>query len=234
SEELRLLSTTILTQLQEINTYADKKEALTRAGLQPLTEHVHHLEQTLKRDPAQRSTIFKKLHSTFEETDFISIQNAGLVILWPFLPRFFENLKLTSEGKFHDHEARMKAVCALQYLCYEEEELFFEGILPLNKVLCGLALEEVVEQASLSAEEKEQAEGLLHSVISRGPLWTNLSLEGFRTSYLRREGLLRTRDDRWILQIKKETHDVTLQKLPWGFNVVKLPWMSDPLMVEWG
>ncbi|MEM0938986.1 MAG: contractile injection system tape measure protein [Verrucomicrobiota bacterium] len=208
-------------------------QTLTEAHLQAtLARHLEKLKAATSQI-APASAAIEKLLSEFEDTATITIGNAGLVILWPFLLRFFENLNLITDQSFHDRLARDKAVCALQYLADEEEAGLFEGMLALNKVLCGIPLEDTVEPLSLSAEEQAAAEGLLHSVISRGPHWKNLSLNGFRTSYLQREGLLRTRDGHWLLQVKKETYDVTLEKLPWGFSVVKLPWMHEPLMVEW-
>lgn len=209
-------------------------QAITEAHLQPLVKQLRVLENVIKQmQPTDASNVIEKLHSEFEDTDFITVQNAGLVLLWPFLQRFFEHLELIVDKAFHDEAAQHKAACALQYLCNEEEEEVFEGMLPLNKVLCGIPLEGTVESIELSAEEKDIAEGLLQAVIAQGPHWKNLTLPGLRTSYLQREGLLRTRDGHWLLQVKKETYDITLEKLPWSFTVVKLPWMPDPLMVEW-
>ena len=214
--------------------FGARLKTVTETNLQPLAKHLHKLETTIRQEQnIQTPRVIEKLPSEFEDTGTIPVENAGLVILWPFLQRFFENLDLITGKAFHDESTRNKAVCALQYLADEEEEQLFEGMLALNKVLCGIPLEDTVELAFLSPGEKETGKGLLQSVISRGPHWKNLSLDGFRTSYLQREGLLRTRDGHWLLQVKKETYDVTLEKLPWGFQVVKLPWMEAPLMVEW-
>ena len=203
---------------------------VTKVNLQPVAVQLHQLKT---RTTAAVPNLMEKLQSEFEDTDGISVHNAGLVILWPFLQRFFENLGLISDQAFLDETTKNRAVCVLQYLCDTDEEALFEGVLPLNKVMCGVPLEDTIEPVLLSTDEKEFAEGLLHSVISRGPYWKNLTLDGFRTSYLQRHGLLKSRDGHWLLQVEKETFDVTLEKLPWGFSVVKLPWMEAPLMVEW-
>ncbi len=203
-------------------------------NLQLIARHLQVLEAALKPlQPDVKSTVIETLPSQFEDTDFITVQNAGLVLLWPFLQRFFENLEVIENKTFHDEMARHKAICALQYLCDEEDTELFEGTLSLNKVLCGASLEDVVPLIPLSEEEKKMAEGLLHSVIQRGPHWKNLSLEGFRASYLCRQGSLRIRDGHWLLQVQKETYDITLEKLPWGFNTIKLPWMNEIILVEW-
>ncbi|TPN86989.1 contractile injection system tape measure protein [Aquimarina algicola] len=203
------------------------------AAQQVTTEHIQQLEIVSNIISDQKYSQIGKGQSQFDEVDFITVQNAGLVLLWPFLQRFFENLNLLEEKTFPDTIASTKAMWALQYLCNEDEETFFEGMFPLVKILCGVAIEDPISMQSLSTEEKEIAEGLLHAVINQGPHWKNLSLDGFRTSYLMRQGSLRIHHDHWLLQVQKETYDVTLEKLPWGITVVKLPWMPNPLMVEW-
>lgn len=209
-------------------------KVVTETNLAPLAKHIHHLDFELRQmDSSAASNVMESLHSSHDETDFITVENAGLVILWPFLQRFFNNLDLLDERAFKNEEAQHKAACLLQYLADEEEEEVFEGQLVLNKVLCGIALSDPLALEPLSEEDKEMAEGLLRSVVSRGPLWKNLSLSGLRTNYMQREASLRSRDGHWLLQVKKETHDITLEKLPWSFNTVKLPWMNEILIIEW-
>lgn len=230
----RLLRELAAAQKRAGNPDAATLKVVTETNLQPLAKHLHQLEARLKQmQPAPPSNVMEKLRTPFDDTDSISIQNAGLVLFWPFLQRFFENLELLNGKAFTSESARNKAACVLQYIADDAEESFFEGQFILNKVLCGIKLEEPVSIEPLSIDEKEIAEGLMESVISRGPYWKNLSLAGFRTSYLQREALLRSRDGHWLLQVKKETYDITLEKLPWGFNTIKLPWMNEILIVEW-
>ncbi|MCG8696860.1 MAG: hypothetical protein MI922_02305 [Bacteroidales bacterium] len=209
-------------------------ETITKTNLLSIAQHVHILQSTLNQiKPVTNTSIIEKLQSEFEDTDFITVYNSGLVIFWPFLQRFFENLDLLEDKEFRDEISRNKAISALQYLCDEDDTELFEGLLPLAKVLCGMPIDEIAEPVLLTADEKEMAKGLMESVIKRGPHWTNLSIEGFRLSYLCRQGSLRTRDGQWLLQVQKEAYDITMQKLPWSFTVVKLPWMEQVVMVEW-
>ncbi|WP_299183419.1 contractile injection system tape measure protein [uncultured Aquimarina sp.] len=202
--------------------------------LTPLALHLQGLQKELKHLGSKpKSIVTEQLSSPFDDTDFISIQNAGLVLFWPFLERFFENIGVMKDKNFIDEAARNKAICVVQYLCDTKEEELFEGDLLFNKIVCGLDIDTVVSPIKLSAEEKEIAEGLVTAVIAKGPKWENLSSDGFRASYLCRQGSLRTRDGHWLLQIQRETHDITLEKIPWGFHTVKLPWMKDILVVEW-
>ncbi|MEW7289088.1 contractile injection system tape measure protein [Aquimarina sp. 2304DJ70-9] len=202
--------------------------------LRPLAIYLQGVHKELQEIASKPAIMeIEKVSSPFEDTDFIPIQNAGLVLFWPFLERFFENLELIKDKNFINETARHTAICALQYLCEGDDQELFEGALPLNKLLCGVAIEEVISPITLSDQETAIAEGLLTAAIGQGPHWKNLSIEGFRISYLCRPGSLRTRDGHWLLQVQRETHDVTLEKLPWGFHTVKLPWMQDIIVVEW-
>ncbi|WP_378179146.1 contractile injection system tape measure protein [Aquimarina sp. SS2-1] len=202
--------------------------------LEPLALHLQGLQKELKRlGSKSKSIIAEQLSSPFDDTDFVSIQNAGLVLFRPFLERFFENIGVMKDKHFIDEAARNKAICVIQYLCDTKEEELFEGALLLNKILCGLDMDTVVSPIELSVEEKEIVEGLVNAMIAKVPKWKNLSPDGLRTSYLCRQGSLRTRDGHWLLQVQRETHDITLEKLPWGFHTIKLPWMQEILVVEW-
>ncbi|UII31364.1 hypothetical protein LVD17_24020 [Fulvivirga ulvae] len=233
-EEAHARIENIDTLLHELKNHAPKLKAITEASLRPLAKQLNQIESTLKQMQAiSTPRVIEAMQSEFEDTDFIAINNAGLVLLWPFLQRFFENLGLLTDKEFHNAEARNKAACVLQHLVEAADEELFEGQLPLNKVLCGIPLDEPVEPVQLTEDDKEMAEGLLQAVIARGPYWKNLTPAGLRVSYIHREGLLKSRDGHWLLQVSKQTYDITLEKLPWSFNAVKLPWMNEVLIVEW-
>jgi hypothetical protein len=51
---------------------------------------------------------------------------------------------------------------------------------------------------------------------------------------LQRAGKLSRVDDGWLLQIEQKGVDVLLSYLPWGIGLIKLPWMTELLYVEWG
>ncbi|MFT7265132.1 MAG: hypothetical protein ACI9A2_003216 [Halioglobus sp.] len=171
--------------------------------------------------------------SRFSETDALYIGNAGLVILWPFLSTFFQRLGLLEDQQFTDEAAQQRAVGLLQYLAGEDESPQ-ETLLPLNKVLCGMKPEAVFNFGeTISAREKEECDNLLAAAIQQASVLNNMSSAGFRGSFLRRQGQLSTRDDHWLLRVERETHDVVLDRFPWGLGIVKLPWMTAIMQVEW-
>ncbi|MEL6556576.1 MAG: contractile injection system tape measure protein, partial [Bacteroidota bacterium] len=208
-------------------------EELVKTKLIPLAEYVHQIDWEIHKAQAFKSSSIQAGLSDFNDTDFISVSNAGLVLLWPFLARFFENLGLVEDQVFKDIPARQKAACMLQFICGQEETEIFEGQLPLAKVLCGIPMEEAVRITDISDSDKEIVDGLLKAIIRQVPQWKNMSVKGFVTSYLERPASLRIRDNHWLLQVQRETYDILLQKLPWGYHTVSLPWMDRVLVVEW-
>lgn len=88
-------------------------------------------------------------------------------------------------------------------------------------------------QALLSLLHPVLAARLLTAVIERAPILRSMSLAGFRGSFLLRKGVLATRDGAWLSRVEREWYVVVLDRFPWSFGWVKLPWMEAPLRVEW-
>jgi hypothetical protein len=59
------------------------------------------------------------------------------------------------------------------------------------------------------------------------------SPDGLRQAFLQRDGRLEYRDDGWQLLVEGKAQDVLLSRLPWGFAIVKYPWMNGMLSVSW-
>ena len=170
---------------------------------------------------------------SFSDADELYIGNAGLVILWPFLGHFFAHLGLLDDTQFKDTAAMQRAVGLLQYLVTEESSPP-EYLLPLNKVLCGMELTEVFDFGPpMSEAEAEECTNLLTAVIAHAPILRDMSIPGFRGTFLLRPGILSTRDGAWLLRVERETYDVVLDRFPWSVEWVKLPWMETLLRVEW-
>ena len=171
---------------------------------------------------------------TFSATEELYISNAGLVILWPFLGQFFGQLGLLEARQFKEEEARHRAVGLLQFLADGQPEPSPEYLLPLNKVLCGMDVEEVFDSGPPFTEaESEESAALLQAVIAHAPVLGTMSVPGFRGTFLLRKGQLSTRDGIWLLRVERETYDVVLDRFPWQVNIVKLPWMKAMMQVEW-
>ena len=183
--------------------------------------------------PKPTSQINHKKQCKTNNTDELYINNAGLVILYPFLSHFFEKLGLVQEGRFLNDAAMQTGVTLLQYLATEDSNPS-EHLLALNKLLCGMELEEVFHlDTPLTKTEMEECNTFLDEVIEQAPILNKMSLAGFRGSFLLRQGVLSFRDGASLLQVERETYDIVLDRFPWSIDWIKLPWMSTVLRVEW-
>jgi transcriptional regulator with XRE-family HTH domain len=195
-----------------------------------------HLAKNATSTPAllaKQATLRKTSDSRLNDVDELYIDNAGLVILWPFLNHFFERLDLIQERDFLNDDSKQRALALLQYLANEDPGSP-EYQLPLNKLLCGMELEAVFHLATpLTETEKDECNSFLAAVIEQAPILNKMSISGFRGSFLLRQGILSPRDGAWLLRIERETYDVVLDRFPWEMDWVKLPWMSTSLRVEW-
>jgi len=205
-------------------------------GRIPVLDKLVSAKVDTNEDRDKKQEIRAKSTKTQVELDLngrIYIPNAGLVLLWPFLSRLFSNLKYTEKGQFIDNEKRLRAIYLSQYLVgFTENDP--EYTLMLNKLICGMNLEEPIEEAvTLTAEEKTEALNLFNSILLQWKEMNNTSIENFQRTFLQRDGVMFKKDENWNVVVGKSTFDVLLLKLPWGLSMIKYPWNKYLILVEW-
>lgn len=171
-----------------------------------------------------------------EAVDGLFISNAGLVMLHPFLPQLFKELHLIEQNDFIDELCRMKAVLLTSYLA-TAEPVANDYDLMIEKVLCGLnPSAPIICNIELLEQERKEADDLLAQIIQ---LWkhngvqVNGTVEGFRQSFLQRQGKLTQKQKDWRLQVQQLPYDMVLSSLPWSISMVKTPWMQGMIWIEW-
>ena len=200
-----------------------------RLNMDEETALLNALKALLDEDAAKETPASTEQDS-FSDSDRITVYNGGLVLLWPYLRQFFSALGLISKEKFTDITSQEKAAMILQFLV-NGEMAQAEFMLPLNKILCGLPiLHPIPTEIELTPHEVGECEHLLTTVLSHWKGVGQLSLDGFRTSWLQREAILSIKDGRWLVQIDPAPYDILLQGIPWSISAFKLPWME--MMVE--
>jgi hypothetical protein len=170
-----------------------------------------------------------------EKSDAIEyyIDNAGLVLLAPFLPSVFKELKLLKNGVFASESAACRAVHIMQYAITKAQRAS-ENELVLNKVLCNIPVDEPIErEIELTDAEKSNVGDLLDSVIRHWTVLKGTSPDGLREGFLQRQGKLQSAENGWKLIVERKTLDILLSKVPWAFSIIKLPWMDSLVFVEW-
>ncbi|TVR38458.1 MAG: hypothetical protein EA394_10890 [Bacteroidia bacterium] len=161
------------------------------------------------------------------------VNHAGLVLLHPFLEYYFKNCGLLVEKLFRDEDARATAIHLLYYLATgknnpSEHELVF------HKYLCGMDPELPLPRNNpLKQAMLDEADELLSAAIGHWKALKRTSSQGLREAFLERKGKLILDDFQHRLIIEGKAIDVLLSKLPWGYGVVKLPWLKQLLIVDW-
>jgi hypothetical protein len=166
-----------------------------------------------------------------EEPGGLLVDNAGVVLLHPFLPRFFDGLGVATGDELVDPG---RALCLLHHLATGELTAP-EHQLTLAKVLCGVALDEpAAADVGLTDAETAEAIAVLDAAIGHWGALGGSAPDALRREFLMRPGMLAVdADGDWLVRVEARTIDVLLDQLPWGVSLLKLPWMDRLLRVEW-
>jgi hypothetical protein len=161
------------------------------------------------------------------------INNAGVVLLHPFLPMLFDTLGLTNNDQWVDEELRPTAILITQHLV-TGEQVFPEYEIPLNKILCSYPLAQPIDKKiEIDDFIRTECDGLLTEAIRQWARLKSTGIDTFRETFLQRMGKLSKIANGWLLQVDQKPVDILLGGLPWGIGVIKLPWMKEILYVEW-
>lgn len=167
------------------------------------------------------------------EPEAITVTDAGQVLAAPYLPRLFSMLDLLADNAFVSPEAAHRAVHVLQYLVFGTTGAP-ESELALGKLLCGVPLDEPIPRdLPLAPRESDAVEGLLRGMIQNWKALGSTSVAGLRETFLQREGRLVREDEAWRLTVAPRAFDMLIDRLPWGFSIIRHPWMPAMLQVDW-
>lgn len=213
-----------------------RARALALAGDEEHMVVAAALRHTPESEAEPDDPIWQEKEEDFGDPFYIA--NAGLILVNPLLPNFFEQLdllQLKGDGKpyIEPGPAASRAVHLLQYLvtgqtATPEPHLF------LNKIICGLPTGTPVASAiEPDPKDIEICDGLLAAILEHWPALHGTSVEGLRETFLQREGRLRYVDQQWMLEIQRNTIDILKDQVPWNTSVIYHPWMSDAIHVTW-
>lgn len=163
----------------------------------------------------------------------VAVNNAGVVILHSYMTALFERLGLTANNNFIDKKSQEEAVSYLYYVGSGVQNIS-EKFFVLDKVLCGLAMNEpITEKINITPEQKNLIDGFLEAVINYWEAIGKSSVDGFRGNWIVRDGMLTEKEDRWELIVKKRPYDILLNRSSLSFSIINFPWMAKPLHVTW-
>lgn len=159
-----------------------------------------------------------------------SISNAGMVLLSSYFTVLLENLDFVKNNTFITDKARLDSISCLQYLVSGTTETN-QSHLALNKILVGLSPNTNIDapiNMNQKQKQKQLIDEMIQSAIDYWPAIGKSSINGFRGNWLMRNGILRETEENWDLFIEKRSYDLLLERCPFSFSNVKLPWMVKP------
>lgn len=161
------------------------------------------------------------------------VRHAGLILLAPFLERLFDACRLRERGRWTGKRGQYAAVHLLRYACTGQRQCAEHALL-LEKVCCGVAIDEPLPRdVPLGADHIDEVDRLLAAVVEHWKALKNTSVAALRQTFLTRDGLLARRDGDWLLRVERKTLDVLVDRIPWGYSTLALPWNAYVIHVEW-
>lgn len=190
-------------------------------------------EQQTRLNPESAVECDKRIALEYEKGDLV--ESAGVVVLAPYLAVLFERMALLKDQTIKATE-QGKALQLLYYLSHGEcaASVSFPSLWGLFNAICGIKPNTLVPLPNLTQEEQNSCDELLKAVIQHWRVLGATSVEGLRETFLQRWGELRLVDDKgWELKVEAHPLDVLLDRLPWGFSVIKYPFMEEAVHVQW-
>ncbi len=159
------------------------------------------------------------------------VQNAGLIIVHPFMNNLFKYCGLVDPETQKLIDAEL-CVHLLHYIAtgktnQPESNMLFE------KFLCNIPVQQSISRhIKLSRKHKTHAKKVISAVQENWSAMKNASVELLQYEFLQRPGKL-VIDDNLTLTIERKAQDILLDRMSWGFGLVKLPWKKDFVYVNW-
>ncbi|MBZ4043754.1 contractile injection system tape measure protein [Flavobacterium hibisci] len=174
----------------------------------------------------------KQENKIYADISDLYLDNAGLVLIHPFLKSLFENCKLLDkDNTINDPEV---AAHLLHYIATGKEQ-DYENAMAFEKFLCNIPIAQPVERnIVLSEEMKKEAAEMLQAVLSNWNVMKTSSAELLQNEFLQRSGKLTVNGDGSpTIIIERKTQDILLDKLNWNLSIIKLVWKKRIIYVNW-
>lgn len=207
-----------------------------------LIKNDQNTKKTTKKNEQNSKKIIDEVmqnsnNSEQKAEEFISdegqyVQNAGLILIHPFMKTFFEHCDLLDKktNQLSDPElgAHLLHYIATGKINAPEYDMIFE------KFLCNIPLHQSINRhIKLTRKHKTQVKNLIESVQHNWSAMKTSSAELLQNEFFQRPGKLVVSDHDCTLTVERKTQDILLERLSWGIGLVKLPWKNQFMFVNW-
>jgi len=189
-------------------------------------------EETIQKENIKEINSLSPTEKELNQKDGQYIQNAGLILIHPFIKTFFEHCDLLDPKtqKLTDPErcAHLLHYIATGKTNAAEYDMIFE------KFLCNIPMNQTINRhIKLSRKHKTQAKNVIESVQHNWAPMKKSSAALLQNEFFQRSGKLVIADHEYTLTVERKTQDILLEKLAWGIGLVKLPWKKKFMFVNW-
>ncbi|OXB06240.1 contractile injection system tape measure protein [Flavobacterium pectinovorum] len=163
-------------------------------------------------------------------TDYY-VNNAGLILIHPFLKQLFENCKLLhKDNTINDPEV---AAHLLHYIATAKEQDYEHEML-FEKFLCNIPANQTINRnITLSEELKNHSNEMLQAILENWSIMKDSSVALLQNEYLQRPGKIMLSEDHPKVIVERKTQDILLDKIAWNLGIVKLAWKNKIIFVDW-
>lgn len=204
---------------------SSKDEQLDQAAInREVIEAIINPKSAEKEKQSQLSESDKMIEDQY-------VQNAGLVLIHPFLQHFFGHCDLLDEKKqLKDQE---RCVHLLHYIAtgktkQAESDMLFE------KFLCEVPINQTINRnITITKKQKEHVEKLLNAVNQNWGALQKGSHALLQNEYLQRMGKIEINSSGTNIEMERKAQDILLRKLSWGMGLIRLPWKKEFIYVNW-
>ena len=186
-------------------------------------------------DPAMEAESMPVAEITSDEEieKGIMASNAGLVLLWPYLTRLFDEFDMLEGNEFRGEEEQMQAIFMLNYLAGNDSERSEDQLL-VAKILCGTDLTTPLPAYfELKPEIRKECDNLLMAAIRNWKALKATSAHGLQETFLQRKALIKSKKDHYEFLFERKGADILIDRLPFGLSIVNFKWTQYHIRVIW-
>ena len=227
NSDLSITDRTIIIDQSDGALFQNKKENTTQDEFKHFlnTKQVSHTDQNdsnnIKNKDLVNDTIFEHY-----------IDNAGLLLIHPFLKHLFDNcLLLDKNNEISNPEI---AAHLLHYVATGREQ-DYENTMVFEKFLCNIPINQPIDRNILLPEKhKNEAREMLRAVLINWDKMEKSSIELLQNEFLQRPGKITLKDDESPkIVVERKTQDILLDNLSWNISLVKLAWKKRIVYIDW-